>query len=212
MMQVSTEDFIKIAVSIVLGAFLGLEREYRSKAAGFRTMTMISLGACLFTIVSRFMGAPGSPDRIASNIVQGIGFLGAGVIFKENGSISGLTTATAIWVASAIGMTVGVGNYSLAAATTLGALVVLAGFEYIQKFVDSLNQYRSYKMTFHAETLKSRQLEDDFKRMGIGFTKVKESRDRDQVTACYELRGKASRFVLLDQHLLEDSRILTFDN
>jgi len=103
-MYVSIDDFYKIGLALVLGAVLGVEREYRSKAAGFRTLTMISIGACLFTIISRHLGGEQNPDRIASNIVQGIGFLGAGVIFKDNVSVSGLTTATSIWVASAIGI------------------------------------------------------------------------------------------------------------
>jgi putative Mg2+ transporter-C (MgtC) family protein len=82
------QDIIwKLVLAIVVGGAIGAEREYRSKSAGFRTLTLICLGATLFTILSRLIGSPGSPDRIASNVVVGIGFVGAGVIFKgDSGS------------------------------------------------------------------------------------------------------------------------------
>lgn len=88
----------RVIAALVIGALIGGEREYRSKAAGFRTMTLICLGSAIFTILSLRIGAPASPDRVASNIITGIGFLGAGVIFKDGITIAGLTTATSIWV------------------------------------------------------------------------------------------------------------------
>jgi putative Mg2+ transporter-C (MgtC) family protein len=212
MMLPTTEDFLRVGVAIALGALLGLEREYRSKAAGFRTLTLISLGACLFTLVSRYVGGMTSPDRIASNVVQGIGFLGAGVIFKENGSISGLTTATAIWVASAIGMTAGTGNFLLASVTTGGALIVLAGFEQIQFIVDRLHQYRDYRITYAKNAFDVHELEVAFARHRIRFRKTRESRDRDEITCWYALRGKSTFFEDLDRHLVNDARILAFGN
>lgn len=212
MMEPTAQDFIRIAVAIGLGALLGIEREYRSKAAGFRTLTMISLGACLFTLVSHYLGGTGNPDRIASNVVQGIGFLGAGVIFKENGMVSGLTTATAIWVASAVGMTAGVGNFPLACATTAGALVILSGFEMIQQNVDRRHQYREYRVTYQYGSLNADQLEEEFARHKIRFIKRKEYRNRDEVTCCYGLRGNSASFAGLDSGLIGDARILSFGN
>jgi len=211
-MYVSIDDFYKIGLALVLGAVLGVEREYRSKAAGFRTLTMISIGACLFTIISRHLGGEQNPDRIASNIVQGIGFLGAGVIFKDNVSVSGLTTATSIWVASAIGMASGGGFYLLAAFTTAAALLVLAGFELIQRYIDRWNQHRLYRITFSKNLLNSLELETDFKYHKVRFLKKKEARDLDSITCWYDLYGRASFFDNLDRCLLEDARILAFDN
>jgi putative Mg2+ transporter-C (MgtC) family protein len=211
-MHVNINDVYSLFVALGLGAVLGLEREYRSKAAGFRTLIMISVGSCLFTILSRYIGSPGNPDRIASNVVQGIGFLGAGVIFKDNLSVSGLTTATAIWVASAIGMAAGAGNWQLACITTVSAFVVLAGFELIQRRVDLLHQRKDYKLTFRMGELSTGDLERDFARVGVKFFKLKESRDRTEVTCWYEVFGKASRLLKLDEVLLEDQRVLAFDN
>src|SRR5689334_14143868 len=99
-----TNLLIKVAVAIAVGALVGAEREYRSKSAGFRTMVLISVGATIFTYCSQLIGGPNSPDRIASNIATGIGFIGAGVIFKSEGRVSGLTSAATIWVVAAMGM------------------------------------------------------------------------------------------------------------
>ena len=205
-------DFIKMLVALGLGAILGFEREYRSKAAGFRTLTMISIGACLFTIVSQYLGHAGSPDRIASNIVQGIGFLGAGVIFKDQLSVSGLTTATAIWVASAVGMCVGAGEFQLATLTTFAAIVVLSAFEYIQKGVDMWHQYRVYRITYLMEHLDSLVLESEFRKHRIRFTKRKESREQDRICCWYELYGRVKAFQTLDRYLVDERRVIGFDN
>jgi putative Mg2+ transporter-C (MgtC) family protein len=211
-MHPSIDDIYKILIALGLGAALGLEREYRSKAAGFRTLTMISVGACLITIISRYVGGTANPDRIASNIVQGIGFLGAGVIFKDNLSVSGLTTATAIWVSSAIGMAVGAGNFALAGFTTAAALLVLAGFEVIQNQVDRLHQRRDYRVAYEVGAMSAAQVEADFKRIGLRYAKKKESRDGTVVTGWYEVFGNAGCFTALDKLLLEDGRILSFSN
>src|ERR1019366_2719820 len=143
-----SEDTLKIVLSIIVGAIIGVEREYRSKAAGFRTITLISIGSTLFTIVSIKLGSPNSPDRVAANIITGIGFLGAGVVFKDGFSVTGLTTATAIWVTAALGMTIGTGDYKMAAEGLVLVLVVLSMFEYIQNLIDRLHRKRVYKIIF----------------------------------------------------------------
>lgn len=91
-----TSDYQRLALSLIIGAVIGAEREYRSKSAGLRTMVLVCVGSCLFTILSIRIGANTSTDRIASNIITGIGFLGAGVIFKETNRVTGITTATTI--------------------------------------------------------------------------------------------------------------------
>lgn len=92
-----SEILIRFLLAAVCGGIIGAEREYRSKSAGFRTMIMIAIGACLFTMMSEQIGGVGNPDRIASNIVTGIGFLGAGVIFRGENRVNGITTAASIW-------------------------------------------------------------------------------------------------------------------
>ncbi|HXB45772.1 MAG TPA: MgtC/SapB family protein, partial [Puia sp.] len=100
-MQLPQDIIWKIVLSIIVGGLIGAEREYRSKSAGFRTLTLICMGATLFTAFSIQIGAPNNEDRIASNIVTGIGFVGAGVIFKGDFGVSGITTAAMIWATAA---------------------------------------------------------------------------------------------------------------
>ncbi|MBO5187052.1 MAG: MgtC/SapB family protein [Prevotella sp.] len=128
----TVEFFLRIFVAAFLGGLIGLEREYRAKDAGFRTHFLVALGSSLFMILSQFgfdtslsldRTASLDPSRIASQVVTGIGFIGAGLIIFQKNVIRGLTTAAGLWVTSAIGLTCGAGLYVLAFATT--ALVLL---------------------------------------------------------------------------------------
>src|SRR3989441_11383310 len=98
---------LRLLVALVLGAIVGLERERVERAAGLRTVTMVSLGACLFTIVGAYGFSQTDPSRVAAQIVTGIGFLGAGTIFLRKDLVRGLTTAATIWTVAAIGMAAG---------------------------------------------------------------------------------------------------------
>lgn len=126
----TTQIFFQLFLAFLLGAFLGFEREWRRKAAGLRTYSLVALGACLFTIISiygfRETGASGfDPSRIASQIVTGIGFIGAGVIFTRGDITRGLTTAAGLWLSAAIGVAVGTGMYAPAYfATGLGIFIL----------------------------------------------------------------------------------------
>jgi putative Mg2+ transporter-C (MgtC) family protein len=126
---------INFLLATLLCGLIGAEREYRSKSAGLKTMMMIGLGATLFTILSIKIG-PTSQDRIASNIVTGIGFLGAGVIFKEENRVKGLTTACIIWIVAAIGMAVGSGYYEQAIGVTIVVLLALIIFPFLEEIGD----------------------------------------------------------------------------
>src|SRR5260370_35445090 len=103
------EIAIRLLISFGVGAAIGLEREYRSKAAGLRTMIMICLGSTIFTEISINLGSV-NPDRIAASIVSGVGFLGAGVIFKDGLTVTGITSAPTILISAAHGADVGAGD------------------------------------------------------------------------------------------------------
>jgi putative Mg2+ transporter-C (MgtC) family protein len=114
--------FIPVLVATLFGSLIGIEREMRHKAAGIGTNILICAGACIFSIVSARVD-PSSPSRIASNILTGVGFIGAGLILKDNdGSIHGLTTAAGIWMAAAIGLAIGYNYYLIGALGTLIAV------------------------------------------------------------------------------------------
>ena len=116
---------LRLLLACVCGAIVGFERTRRHKDAGIRTHVLVSLGAALFTIVSEYgFGNNADTARVASNVVTGIGFLGAGVIFLRGRSITGLTTAAGIWTMAGIGMTLGSGMYALGILATLLVIVM----------------------------------------------------------------------------------------
>jgi putative Mg2+ transporter-C (MgtC) family protein len=130
----STLDLtLRLLLAAAFGAALGLEREYRRKPVGLRTNILIALGSALFCIVSTtLVQHGGSGDRVAAQVVTGIGFLGGGAILRSGVTVLGMTTAATIWVNAAVGMAVGVGEYfvaGVATAITLVALVALQPFE-----------------------------------------------------------------------------------
>ncbi len=116
----------RLLVACLLGAAIGLEREINRKAAGVRTNLLICMGSAFFTLLSAVLAGDANPDkgRVASNIVQGIGFMGAGLIIHNRSRVSGLTSAASVFVVASIGMACGAGLY--AAAATAALIVVLA--------------------------------------------------------------------------------------
>ena len=125
-------QLVLLAAAFVLCSVIGLERQARRKSAGYRTHVLVGLGSCVFTLVSAYgfsaffeQDGPRDPTRIAAQVVSGIGFLGAGVIFKGSSTVRGLTTAGSIWIAAAVGMASGAGMVGLAAAVTAIYVLVL---------------------------------------------------------------------------------------
>ncbi|MBI2172802.1 MAG: MgtC/SapB family protein [Candidatus Aenigmarchaeota archaeon] len=126
MTPLEMEIAIKIVIAAIVGLLIGLEREIRKKPAGMRTHALVCIGATLFTVLSfSFVGSTVDTSRIAAGIVTGIGFLGAGVIFRAEDRVKGITTAAELWVLAAIGVAIGMGMYFAAAISTLVVLVVL---------------------------------------------------------------------------------------
>jgi len=123
-MDVGTQWAIvgRIALAALLGAAIGLEREYRGYPAGVRTMALVCMGSALFADMSRVYGGD---DRIAAQIVSGIGFIGAGLIFREGYSVKGVTTAATIWATAAVGVALGAEAYIIAIFGTVFAVVLL---------------------------------------------------------------------------------------
>lgn len=127
---------LRLTVGLALGAIIGFERELHRQPAGFRTHSLVALGAALFTIVSAygFTGPLVDPTRIAAQIVSGIGFIGAGTILQYRGHIRGLTTAASLWAVAAIGMAAGAGMFVMAGTGTVLILVVLSVLDRIETF------------------------------------------------------------------------------
>lgn len=125
----------RLVLAVVLGGIIGLEREVLEKPAGFRTHILVALGAATFTLISLygFFGSGADPARIASNIVVGIGFIGAGTIWRHPTGVGGLTTAASLWTVAAIGTAVGSGFYPVALLATALAWAVLYLFPRVER-------------------------------------------------------------------------------
>ncbi len=132
-MIAETEFFARLALSVVLGALIGMEREAHDRPAGLRTHMLVCMGATIFSIAALYFALSGEPAgsvavNIAANIVIGIGFIGAGAIFKAENKVKGLTTAADLWVIAAVGMLTGLGYYLHAViAAVLVYLVLVVG-------------------------------------------------------------------------------------
>ena len=141
--------FIRLFMAVILGALIGFERSYHGRPAGLRTHTLVSTSATLLMLVTVFQwdllaGVPidtirVDPTRMGQGIMTGIGFLGAGVILKEKLTIRGLTTATSIWMASAIGIVVGMGFFTAATAAAFITILVLNGFGWLERKLPTYN-------------------------------------------------------------------------
>jgi putative Mg2+ transporter-C (MgtC) family protein len=127
----------RLALAAFLGAFIGLERELRGYPAGVRTVALVALGSALFTEISSITG---TEDRIAAGIVTGIGFLGAGVIFREGYTVRGITTAATIWSAAAVGMAVGRELYLAAGLGSLLIFILLEARPVVRRMDDFLRR------------------------------------------------------------------------
>lgn len=148
-MNIITYEFVlRLFVAAMIGGVIGLEREYRAKEAGFRTHFLVALGSGLFMILSQFgfdnvlsnyEQVSLDPSRIASQVVTGIGFIGAGTIIFQKHVVRGLTTAAGLWVTSAIGMTAGAGMYVLSIATTVLVLLCLEALYFILQHFGTRN-------------------------------------------------------------------------
>lgn len=156
-MDLYIENLVKLGLAILVGGLIGAEREYQDKAAGFRTIILITLGSTLFTIFSLSMDPGFTQTRIAANIVTGIGFLGAGAIVREGGRIAGLTTAATIWLSAALGMGVGAGELYFVLTATVITLLVLLVFPHLEARIDRVREARTYKIRING---------DDYKKIG----------------------------------------------
>jgi putative Mg2+ transporter-C (MgtC) family protein len=139
---------LRLIVASLLGALVGLEREYKRRSAGVRTNLLICLGAAFFTLLSAVLAGDGSPNKgqVASNIVQGIGFLGAGLIIHNQSRISGLTSAASVWVVASIGMACGAGLLAPAAVATLIVIIALE----VVGFLERRASIKIYSLVYEA--------------------------------------------------------------
>jgi putative Mg2+ transporter-C (MgtC) family protein len=153
---------LRMVLSVLIGGVVGLEREYHGRAAGFRTHILVSLGCCVYMLVSlSFVDLYGEypvgvvrvdPARVAYGVVAGVGFLAAGVIMKAGRNVHGLTTAASLWSVAALGLAVGLGLYRISAAGAALTVLTLMGLRNVERLVPG-HRYLTVRITFEGRAL-----------------------------------------------------------
>jgi putative Mg2+ transporter-C (MgtC) family protein len=182
----------RLALALVLGGLIGAERELHDRAAGLRTIMLVSGGAALFTIYSPILGGSEDPVRLMAGVVSGVGFLGAGVILREGGRVTGLTTAATVWIAAAVGMGAGAGFYVLAPVAAVMVLIVLSAFYALEMRIDTAREVRTYDLTLPLRYDKVAELETAFRRSSLRVTSHRLHKHPDRILLRWRAAGRPS--------------------
>ena len=205
-----TEYLVRLAVAALIGALIGAEREFRDKAAGLRTIMLICIGSALFTIMGQELITPdrGDPVRIASAIVSGVGFLGAGVIFRRGKQSTGITTAATVWCSAALGMASGGGKFDIALAATAGILVVLWLLPPIERFIDDQRESHRYEIKIDLGRATIDELHALFDDADIKVVDCSHAKRDGKLLNEFETIGKSTAHVIMSHKLIETDWIL----
>lgn len=209
-MALSSEDLLKLLLSILAGGLVGAEREYHDKAAGFRTLIFICAGSALFTIFGGRLDPAGDPSRLASGIISGVGFLGAGVILHEKGRVIGLTTAASIWLTAALGIGIGGGQYAFSMVATGVMLIVLWVFPYLEVLLDRAYDERTYEVTGPADQEQVRRLEARLAGCGLRVDGFSQAKSAGKMTSVWVTRGSPAGHGRFVTELMADKQVKEF--
>jgi putative Mg2+ transporter-C (MgtC) family protein len=203
--------FVPILVAAFVGGLIGIEREYRDKSAGFRTMILIATGSALFTIMSDILGKGDESTRIAAAIVTGVGFLGAGVVLKDGATIRGITTAAAIWLVASLGMAAGAEEYWLVGSVTLLILLVLWLLPPFERWIDKLHEFIEVDITIKNSDDAEDDVLDIFDECKIKIVHIQRSRE-DKTERVLHIKAKATSTnrKALSEILVNEKGVLKF--
>ncbi|QTV05548.1 MgtC/SapB family protein [Faecalibacter bovis] len=208
------EDLIKIILSLFAGLLLGIEREVKDKSAGFKTITIICLGSTLFTILSFKIGAGDSEDatRIASYVVSGIGFLGAGVIFKDGVNVNGLTTAGIIWISAAIGMSFGFGEYLIGIVFLICSFLIIFFGNLISKNFISKTSFKIISIKFNRDNYDFKNhIINDLSEFCLTVNSRSITVNENDITCIIEITYKVNNLELIENYLVTNDKIIEMD-
>ncbi len=212
MAAVNTNDLVKLVAAFLAGLALGAEREYRDKSAGMRTIILICVGSCLFTIFSIQIAHPGDAGRIAAQIVSGIGFLGAGVIIVRRGQVLGLTTASTIWVAAGLGIGMGVGRIVFTLIATALVIFVLSILPSFERVFQRANAFKSYKITVTGDPGKPDRLMKAFEDAGLSVREESRTKGKDCLVLLWQVAGKPSVHRQVAEAMIRDPEVKEFEH
>lgn len=203
---IAYHDLIKIGLAIFFGGVLGLERQWKHKTAGFRTIMLICLGSALFTLVGQRGGT-----SVGANVITGIGFIGAGVIFKDGFTVSGLTTAAVIWISAAIGVAVGTGDYTLALIATALTIFILSVFSRLEDYINRIHSKKIFNLVFYnADFAHIRQFEQMAKAKHLSSERILVSKKDDNLQALIEVTGNQANITRLNEQLATNPMIKSY--
>jgi putative Mg2+ transporter-C (MgtC) family protein len=205
-----SEEIVKLLLAIAVGGLIGAEREFRHRAAGFRTIIFICLGSTLFTMFSLRLGGEVSPVRIAAHMVTGVGFLCAGVILEEKARIVGLTTASTIWFTAAMGMGIGGGQYLLVVFALIGAMIILWVFPKFEEWIYNVRERRTYEIVCEITSNRLKEMEGLFRDCGLGVKGHKLIKKDDEMVCIIDSYGTPENHENVMEKLLVEKEVKEF--
>ncbi|MBA5247524.1 MgtC/SapB family protein [Marnyiella aurantia] len=204
-------DVYKALFSVAAGLILGFEREMKDKSAGLKTITVICLGSTLFSILSYKLSGVGDPTRIASYIVSGIGFLGAGVIFKEGFNVYGLTTAGVIWIAAAVGMSIGFGEIYMAFTFLLAAMIVINTAKYFTSSLMPQHHSKILKLKISSENFSGKSgIVSEIANIAREANEIGLEKEGESLTLTLEIFISAKELGRLEDYLVKNRDLQYF--
>jgi putative Mg2+ transporter-C (MgtC) family protein len=208
---IGLNEIIRLLFAVFIGGLIGIERELHYKAAGFRTMMLICVGAALFTMFSIRIGGPSDPARIAAQIVTGVGFIGAGVILHEKGEVRGITTAASIWAAAALGIGIGAGYLLFAGIATALMIFVAAALPWFERrLIRTVS--RAYTITTRLDPDQRPHLLAVFQRCGLQAHCDSQSKRDDLMQTVWHVTGGAQEQEQAVGIFYTDPEVLEFES
>jgi putative Mg2+ transporter-C (MgtC) family protein len=206
------ENLVKVGMAVLVGGIIGAEREFQDKAAGFRTIILITLGSTLFTIFSLSMDPGFTQTRIAANIVTGIGFLGAGAIIRDGGRIAGLTTAATIWLSAALGMGIAAGELYLVLAATGITLLILLVFPRFEAVIDRFREARTYRVAIKVnDARKIEKVERTLRECSLSTYEHHQAKTEKTIISIWRATGSPKNHDKFVQIMMKDKDIKELD-
>lgn len=205
-------DVYKALLALAAGVILGMERELKDKAAGLKTITVICLGSALFAVISdKIGGVDNEHTRIASYIVSGVGFLGAGVIFKDQVGVYGLTTAGIIWLAAAVGTAIGFGEFYLAGTFMAASLLIVYSSSLVNRAFKPKKQTRSLIFTIAKKDLHLKtEILAQISAQSIRIEEKKLEGVEDRLIVTVEAVLRITKLKWLEEYLVSHPAIISF--
>jgi len=204
------DDLFKLGLAMLVGGLIGAEREFRYKAAGFRTIILICMGATLFTLIAVRMD-PLNNSRVTANIITGIGFLGAGAIMRGDGRIAGLTTAATIWISAALGMGIGASEYAIVGAATVAILIILLIFPWLERGIGLVRETRSYRISLLRNSKKLGAVEEVLRECSLHIYERRQMKTEEYVIYGWRTYGRPKSHEMFVQKMLKDPEIREFE-